>query len=81
MKAAQITRPGEARVVSMDDPIPGLDEVLIRVRAAGICGTDLHIFKGEYEATYPIVPGHEFSGEIAKRFVIFGYATGSQYPL
>jgi 2-desacetyl-2-hydroxyethyl bacteriochlorophyllide A dehydrogenase len=38
--------------------------VLIRVHAAGICGTDLHIFKGEYEATYPITPGHEFSGEI-----------------
>lgn len=65
MKAAQITRPGEARVLRMDEPVPGADDVLIRVRAAGICGTDLHIYKGEYEATYPIVPGHEFSGEVA----------------
>ena len=65
MKAAQIKRPGEARVASVPEPVPGPDDVLIRVHAAGICGTDLHIFKGEYEATYPIIPGHEFSGEVA----------------
>ncbi len=64
MKAAQIERPGEAAVVTVPEPIPGADDVLIRVRAAGICGTDLHIFKGEYEATYPLIPGHEFSGEV-----------------
>ncbi len=64
MKAAQIDRPGEARVVNVPVPVPGADEVLIRVHAAGICGTDLHIFKGEYEAMYPLIPGHEFSGEI-----------------
>ncbi|MBN2471401.1 MAG: zinc-dependent alcohol dehydrogenase family protein [Anaerolineae bacterium] len=65
MKAARIERPGEARVTTVPDPVVGPDDVLIRVRAAGICGTDLHIFKGEYEATYPLIPGHEFSGEVA----------------
>ncbi|MCA9904017.1 MAG: zinc-dependent alcohol dehydrogenase family protein, partial [Anaerolineae bacterium] len=35
-----------------------------KVRAAGICGTDIHILKGEYEAKYPLIPGHEFSGEV-----------------
>jgi 2-desacetyl-2-hydroxyethyl bacteriochlorophyllide A dehydrogenase len=65
MKAARIERPGEAVVTDVDMPIPGADDVLIKVRAAGICGTDLHIFKGEYEAVYPIIPGHEFSGEVA----------------
>ncbi len=64
MKAAQIERPGEARVIEAPQPVPGPEEVLIRVQAAGICGTDLHIFKGEYEATYPLIPGHEFSGEV-----------------
>ncbi len=64
MKAAQIERPGEASVITIPEPVPGADDVLIRVRAAGICGTDLHIFKGEYEATYPLIPGHEFSGEV-----------------
>lgn len=64
MKAAQIERPLEARVVIVPEPVTGADDVLIKVHAAGICGTDLHIFKGEYEATYPLTPGHEFSGEV-----------------
>ncbi|MBK8023166.1 MAG: zinc-dependent alcohol dehydrogenase family protein [Chloroflexi bacterium] len=64
MKAAQLTKPGVASVVSVPEPEFGPDDVLIRVHAAGICGTDLHIFKGEYEATYPLIPGHEFSGEV-----------------
>ena len=64
MKAAQIVRPGEASVIDAEIPSPGADDVLIKVRAAGICGTDLHIFKGEYEAEYPLIPGHEFSGEV-----------------
>jgi D-arabinitol dehydrogenase (NADP+) len=64
-KAAQIVRPGEARVFQAEIPPPGPDDVLIKVHTAGICGTDLHIFKGEYEAEYPIIPGHEFSGEVA----------------
>lgn len=64
MKAARIERPGQATVVTVAEPSVGADDVLIKVRAAGICGTDLHIFKGEYEAEYPIIPGHEFSGEV-----------------
>ncbi len=64
MKAARIEQPGKGIVTSVAEPTPGPDDVLIKVRAAGICGTDLHIFKGEYEATYPIIPGHEFSGEV-----------------
>lgn len=64
MKAARIDRPGQSSVVTVDEPSVGADDVLIKVRAAGICGTDLHIFKGEYEAEYPLIPGHEFSGEV-----------------
>lgn len=65
MKAACIEQPGQGVVTDVPVPVPGANDVLIKVRAAGICGTDLHIFKGEYEATYPIIPGHEFSGEVA----------------
>ncbi|MBN1284719.1 MAG: zinc-dependent alcohol dehydrogenase family protein [Anaerolineae bacterium] len=65
MKAAQIQAPDEARIVEAPEPTPGPGEVLIEVAAAGICGTDLHIYHGEYEATYPIIPGHEFSGTVA----------------
>ena len=64
MKAARIEQPGQGIVTEVPEPVPGADDVLIKVRAAGICGTDLHIFKGEYEATYPIIPGHEFSGVV-----------------
>ncbi|MBZ0299354.1 MAG: zinc-dependent alcohol dehydrogenase family protein [Anaerolineae bacterium] len=65
MQAGQIAEPGQAAVITAAQPVPGPDDVLIRVRAAGICGTDLHIFKGEYEARYPLIPGHEFSGVVA----------------
>ncbi len=64
MQAAQIVAPGKARVIEVEQPTPGPDDVLIQVAAAGICGTDLHIFRGEYEATYPLIPGHEFSGTV-----------------
>jgi 2-desacetyl-2-hydroxyethyl bacteriochlorophyllide A dehydrogenase len=40
--------------------------VLIRVEAAGICGTDQHIFSGKYAATYPLIPGHEYAGPVAE---------------
>jgi 2-desacetyl-2-hydroxyethyl bacteriochlorophyllide A dehydrogenase len=65
MQAAQIEAPEKARVIDAQQPVPGPGEVLIQVAAAGICGTDLHIFHGEYEATYPLIPGHEFSGTVA----------------
>ncbi len=64
MRAAQIEAPEKARVVDVAQPTPAPDEVLIQVAAAGICGTDLHIFHGEYEANYPLIPGHEFSGTV-----------------
>jgi D-arabinitol dehydrogenase (NADP+) len=38
--------------------------VLIKVMASGICGTDLHIFRGEYMGGYPVIPGHEFAGVV-----------------
>src|SRR5260221_10787496 len=64
MFAAQIEAPGKAHVIETSKPIPGADDVLIEVAVAGICGTDLHIFHGEYEAVYPLIPGHEFSGTV-----------------
>lgn len=45
-------------------PEPKGRELLIRVATCGVCGTDVHIFRGEYLGTYPIVPGHEFSGVV-----------------
>lgn len=64
MKAVRVEAPHRFAVIDSDIPAIGPDDVLIKVRAAGICGTDLHIFAGEYEARYPLIPGHEFSGEV-----------------
>ena len=70
MKAVMKTKP-EPGIVVLDIPIPevGADDVLIKVRAASICGSDLGIYN--YTAAYskmtlPVVMGHEFSGEIVE---------------
>jgi D-arabinitol dehydrogenase (NADP+) len=62
MKAAFIEKPGEISVREIPVPAAADDELLIEVKASGICGTDIHIFRGEYLGTYPVIPGHEFSG-------------------
>lgn len=45
-------------------PVPGAGELLVKVRACGVCRTDLHVLDGEIPAHYPIVPGHEIVGEV-----------------
>jgi len=65
MLAARITSPHQGRVVETTTPTPRENEVLIEVHRAGICGTDLHIWHGDYDvASYPLIPGHEFSGVV-----------------
>jgi len=66
VRAAIIERPGTVTVGDRPDPTPTDDGVVVRVGACGICGTDLHIADGEFPPSpYPLVPGHEFAGEIA----------------
>ncbi|MFF7154220.1 alcohol dehydrogenase catalytic domain-containing protein [Streptomyces sp. NPDC008139] len=64
MKAAVISSPGVVGIEIVDDPAPGPRDVVVQVAACGLCGTDLHILQGEFAPTLPIVPGHEFAGEI-----------------
>ena len=64
LKALQITKPHELKMVTLERPEPGPGEVLIKVMASGICGTDIHILEGEYVGAYPVIPGHEFSGVV-----------------
>ncbi len=47
-------------------PAPGAGEVFLRVRACGICGSDLHFYRGELPALPTVSPGHEFAGEVAE---------------
>lgn len=64
MRAFRILEPMKGEVCEVDVGSLREDEVLVRVRACGICGTDLHIFKGEVPVNYPLIPGHEISGEV-----------------
>ena len=69
MKAAVFYEPGVEKVQEWPDPQVSGDEVLIRVMAAGVCGTDLHIFdgaKGASECFPPVILGHEFAGVAEK---------------
>ena len=62
-----MAKPGE--IVYQEVPIPeiGSDQVLIRIRRIGICGSDIHVYHGTHPFTsYPITQGHEASGEIVK---------------
>ena len=64
MKAFVIEKPGTAMVKTMPIPAVGDDDIRIKVKASGICGTDVHIYRGDYLGTYPVIPGHEFSGVV-----------------
>ena len=65
MQSIIIQKPNEIVLFERDIPEPGPGELMIKVMASGICGTDLHIYRGEYLGKYPVIPGHEFSGVVA----------------
>jgi 2-desacetyl-2-hydroxyethyl bacteriochlorophyllide A dehydrogenase len=65
MRALLCAEPGRLEVVERPRPVPGPNEALVRIRRAGVCGTDFHIFEGSHPfLNYPRVIGHELSGEI-----------------
>src|SRR5436309_5563988 len=67
MKALLIDRPHSARVVEVPVPEPKSDEVLVRVSAVGICGSDVEVLEGRRPSAYvryPIIPGHEWAGTV-----------------
>ncbi|MEO8606620.1 MAG: zinc-binding dehydrogenase [Chloroflexota bacterium] len=55
---------GNVELRDIPEPTPAPGQVRIKVLAAGICGTDLHIYKDEFRSVPPVVLGHEVSGEI-----------------
>lgn len=67
MSAAVLVAPGRFELQQVPVPAIGPDDVLIKVSRCGLCGTDIHIFKGHYSADkLPLVPGHEFSGHVVQ---------------
>ena len=66
MKAVVKTQPGVGSVELREwpEPTPAPDEVKLKVAAAGICGTDIHIINGRWQCHPPVVLGHEFCGTV-----------------
>ncbi|GAB4561627.1 MAG: zinc-dependent alcohol dehydrogenase family protein [Anaerolineae bacterium] len=64
MKAMLFEGKGAVAIVDREDPRPSEGELLVRVRASGVCGTDRHIYHGHSPARPPVILGHEFSGEV-----------------
>jgi len=64
MKAAVIFQPGDVQIMDRVIPIPEPEEVLIQIKACGVCGTDHSLFTGGFPARYPVIIGHEFSGVV-----------------
>ncbi len=64
MRAARLVNIADMRIEDLPVPQPGPDDLLVRVEACGICGSDRHMFRGEYPTALPVTLGHEFCGII-----------------
>ena len=67
MKQSVMTSPGRIEFRDIPFPVPAANEVLIRMKRIGVCGSDIHVWHGKHALTpYPVVQGHEVSGIIEK---------------
>jgi len=65
MLSVLLNKPEELVFRDIEKPVPGKDEVLIKVKRMGICGSDIHAYYGKHPTIYlPVVQGHEFSGVV-----------------
>ncbi len=78
MKAVLFEKPGSFTVVKKDLRRLQENEVLVRVEACGICGTDLHIVEGTSRSTPPVVLGHEYSGVVEDAGKVAGIVRGTR---
>ncbi len=85
MEALVVLEPNKLEIHEVPIPTPGPNEVLARVRAVSICGTDAHLVRGDYPGfwppAFPFIPGHEWAGEIAALgpgAELFGWKVGDR---
>jgi L-iditol 2-dehydrogenase len=68
MRACVLHEPHDLRMEDRPAPLPGADDVIVRVRSVGVCGSDVHYYEhgriGDFVVRAPLVLGHEVSGEI-----------------
>ncbi|MBN1955970.1 MAG: zinc-dependent alcohol dehydrogenase family protein [Anaerolineae bacterium] len=66
MQAVVFPAPHTVILDQVADPRCAADEVVVQVAQVGICGTDLHLYRNEYPASFPLIAGHEFAGQIVE---------------
>jgi 2-desacetyl-2-hydroxyethyl bacteriochlorophyllide A dehydrogenase len=66
MQAVIFPAPHRVALDQVADPPCRSDEVIVQVAQVGICGTDLHIYRGEYPSDFPLIAGHEFAGKVVE---------------
>lgn len=67
MKAFSITEPGKTALIDLQQPRPEADEILLKSRLIGLCGTDLSTFRGKNPlVSYPRIPGHEIAATVVE---------------
>ncbi|UCF91673.1 MAG: galactitol-1-phosphate 5-dehydrogenase [Desulfobacterales bacterium] len=66
MKAANLYAPGDLRVEAVPMPEPAAGEVLVKVKACGVCGSDISRVMETGTYHFPTIPGHEFAGEVVE---------------
>ena len=67
MKAAVLEAVKKLSIkTDVPEPAIGPKDVLVRAKACGICGTDVHIWEGDFFPTFPLIPGHELAGEVVR---------------
>jgi L-iditol 2-dehydrogenase len=83
MRAAVLTGPERLEIRDVATPAPGPGELLVRLKACGICTLEQRLFTGEMKMPYPVVPGHEASGEVAAAGpgVLPGHEPGTRVAL
>lgn len=76
MKALQLLSVGRLSLQELPRPETGPGDIVLRVRAAGICGTDRHLYHGTFPSRPPVTLGHEFAGEVVEAAKGTGFAPG-----
>jgi 2-desacetyl-2-hydroxyethyl bacteriochlorophyllide A dehydrogenase len=66
MKAMVLEGSRKLALNEVERPVPGHNEVLVRVTHSGVCGTDLHIYEGGIPVRHPLIMGHEMIGEVVE---------------
>ncbi len=85
MHVAVLDEPGSLRVEERERPEPGPDELLVKIREIGICGSDVHYYEhgriGDYVVESPLVLGHESAGEVVTVGENAGFEQGDRVAL